>query len=114
VHEDEHVQLLSLSPERIEIFTVIVLMIHIGRDVSAAEPQLYDRVFQNLRCARRFLYWYSGHRSKPLRIFFQKFFNALVVDTAPTLSLFALEIVAEQLRARIKRRQRDFAFRHHL
>ena len=46
--------------------------------------------------------------------FFEKFFDALVVDAAPALGLFAFQIIAEKLRARIERRQRNFALLHHL
>ena len=44
----------------------------------------------------------------------EELFDALIVDAAPALRLFPFQIIAEKLRARIERRQRDFALLHHL
>ncbi len=104
MHEDERVQFLCLGPERIEIFAVIVAMIDVGGDVSAAKPELVDRVFQDFCRARLLLYRHRGHRGKALGVFLDEFVDAVIVDATPALGLVPLEIIAEQLRARIKRR----------
>ena len=110
VHEDKHVQLLGLGPERVEVLAVVVAVIHVGRNVSAAK---IERVIacSRIRPSR------SGScigtaaiAVKRSGLFFETFFDALVVDAAPALRLFAFELVAEPLRARIEHSQRDFAF----
>ena len=89
-------------------------MIDVGRDVGAAKIELGDRVLQNFGGARRLLYRHRGHRCKTVGIFLEELFDALVVDAAPALRLFAFQIIAEKLRARIERRQRNFPLLHHL
>src|SRR5690242_9342967 len=85
----------------------------IGGDVRAAKTELRDGMFQHSRGARRFLYRHGSHRSETIGMFFAEFMHALVVEPTPAFSPFAMEVVSQNVRARVEGRQRDLALIHH-
>src|SRR5262245_16421164 len=68
MHDDQGIQFLRLCPERIEIGAVIVVAVHIGADVAAAQLQISHRVLEDFGGADSVLQRYGSDADETIRM----------------------------------------------
>ena len=114
MHDHQHVQLFGLFPERIEVFAVEILAVHVRSDRHARKFELANRVFQDACGTHGILQRHRRHTDKALRIAFDQVMNAFVVKPRPGLALFSIERITLSTGLRLGGRDCDPALAHYL
>src|SRR5262245_46048873 len=114
MHDNQGIQFLRLCPERIEIAAVIIVAVHVGADVAAAQLEIAHRVLEDFGGTDSVLQRYGSDANETVRMSRDQLFDSFIVDAAPTLALFAGETVTQGRRMSFQSSDSQLVLVHHL